>query len=136
MNTHPPLHPLLIVIIGSFMTLIQESSLLMAADADQAALNSVIIQFNGSDVAGVAADTKNKSFKPVFEKELARLSGELAGKPTLEIKHWYTLINGAAVHISQGPDDTVQKLMVALKKLSYVKTVEQDAAVSVNGGIK
>ena len=89
--------------------------------------------FNGAPVGGVAADTKNKDFRPVFEKELVRLGAELPGKPQLKITHWYTIINGAAVEAVNAPADAARPLMDLLKKQPYVKTVELDQKVSAFG---
>ena len=94
-------------------------------------VNGVIVQFNGAKVMGVEANTGNKDFRPFFEKELANLSGDLPGKPELKITQWYTIINGAAVKVTKGPADTAKKLMDALKKQLYVKTVELDQKASV-----
>jgi hypothetical protein len=103
-----------------------------AAMRDDGPVNGVIIQFNGARVMGVEADTNNKDFKAVFEKELAKLSDDLPGKPELKITYWYTVINGAAIHVAKGEAFAVEKLMAALKNLPYVKNVEPDGLVGIN----
>jgi hypothetical protein len=107
-----------------------------SAGDQPAAEKGVILQFNGKKVKGVAANTKEAKFKPIFEKELAKLAAQLPGKPDLKITHWYTLINGGAIHWTKGPADTGKKLMKALKKLPYVKTVEADGNVTGNSGAR
>ena len=104
--------------------------------ADEAAVNAVIVQFNGAKVGGVDANTKNKDFRPVFEKELARLSAELPGKPELKITSWWSdVLNGAAVEVTRGPTDTAEKLMAAFKTQPYVDTVALDHEVSVKSPV-
>jgi hypothetical protein len=96
-------------------------------------INGLIFQFNGKKVNDVEANTKVKEFKPVFEKELKELAAKLPGKPEVKLTHWYTIINGGAVHWSGGDKDTGAKLMEALKKLPYVKSVEFDQPVAPPG---
>jgi hypothetical protein len=95
-----------------------------------------ILQFNGNKVRGVTANTKEAKFKPLFEKELAKLAAQLPGKPDLKLSHWYTVINGCSVRWTKGPADTGNKLMKELKKLPYVKTVEPDAKVKANSSAR
>jgi hypothetical protein len=64
-------------------------------------------------------------------KELAKLAARLPGKPDGKVTHWYTVINGGAVHWTKGLADTGARLMAAPKKLPYVKSVEPDAEVGV-----
>jgi hypothetical protein len=99
--------------------------------AQEKPVNGVTIQFNGKAVGGVESSTKNKDFKPVFEKELAALAEKLPGKPTLKLTHWYTVINGGAIHWEKGEETTGQKLKEALEKLPYIKSVEFDKAVGI-----
>ena len=116
---------LLFAALGAFYL-----GVLPARGADRP-VKGVIIQFNGKKVDGVEASTKEKKFKPVFEKELAKLAAKLPGKPDVKVTHWYTVINGGAVHWTKGPADTGAKVMAALKKLPYVKSVEPDAEVGI-----
>src|SRR5262245_20457099 len=91
--------------------------------------NSLIIQFNGKAVEGVEANTKNKEFRPVFEKELTKLAEKIPGKPELKVTHWYTIINGGAIGWKKGTDETLKKTKEALEKLPYIKSVEYDQLV-------
>ena len=93
----------------------------------------VIVQFTGAKVGDVEANTKNKEFKPVFEKDLKAVAEKLPGKPELKVSHWYTIINGGAVKWSGGDKETAAKLKAALEKLPYVKMVEYDLPVAPPG---
>jgi hypothetical protein len=101
------------------------------AQKDDVVANSLILQFNGKAVEGVEAQTKNTEFRPIFEKELAKLAEKLPGKPAIKISHWYTVINGCAVRWEKGTDETAKKAKEALEKLPYVKSVEYDRKVGI-----
>lgn len=92
------------------------------APADQ--IDSIIVQFTGAKVNGVEANTKNKEFKPVFEKDLKELAEKLPGKPAVKLSDWFTIINGGAIKWTGGDKDTATKFKAALEKLPYVKMVE------------
>ena len=47
------------------------------APADE--INAIIVQFTGGKVGNVEANTKDKAFRPVFEKDLKALVGDLLG---------------------------------------------------------
>jgi hypothetical protein len=101
-----------------------------AGAAEPAAPRIVLVQFNGVEQDGVPANTQNEAFKAVFEKELAAISDALPGKPTLKIRHWWSIINGGAVEVTAGPPESAARLIEALKKKPYVKSAELDQAVS------
>jgi hypothetical protein len=86
----------------------------------------VIIQFNGKEVGGVKADSKEKEFKPVFEKELKAIAEKLPGKPKLTATDFFTIINAAAVKWDKADKGMPEKLKAELEKLPYVKMVEFD----------
>lgn len=105
------------------------TALLLAANPAPTAddvVNGIIVQFNGEKVGDVKADTKDKGFKPVFEKDLKALAEKLPGKPTVKLTDWFTIINGGAIKWTGGDKDTPAKLKAALEKLPYVKMVELD----------
>ena len=105
------------------------TALLIAAPAPAPAeveVNGIIVQFTGGKVGDVKADTKDKGFKPVFEKDLAAIAEKLPGKPAVKLTDWFTIINGGAIKWTGGDKDTAAKLKAALEKLPYVKTVELD----------
>ena len=82
----------------------------------------VIVQFNGKEVDGVPADSKNKDFRKVFEKDLKAAAEKLPGKPEVKLTDMFTIINGAAIKVSDKA--AAEKLKAALEKLPYVKMVE------------
>jgi hypothetical protein len=84
----------------------------------------VIVQFNGEKVGKVAADSKEKEFKAVFEKELKAIADKLPGKVKLEVSSMFTIINAGAVKWTGGDAETEGKLKAALEKLPFVKMVE------------
>lgn len=84
----------------------------------------VIVQFNGEKVGKVPADSKEKGFKEVFEKELKAIADNLPGKVKLEVTTMFTIINGGAVKWTGGDGETEGKLKTALEKLPFVKMVE------------
>lgn len=96
----------------------------------EAAVSRLIIMFNGAAIDGVEANTKNKNFRPVFEKELAKLGDKLPGKPKLKIKYWYGIINGAALQIIGGTAETAGRFKALLEKQPYAKSVEPDGVVT------
>src|SRR5215468_3297644 len=100
--------------------------LLIATTASAAEPVGVIIQFNGKKAGAVEASTKNKAFKPVFEKDLAAIAAKLPGKPKLTVNAWFTIINGGSVRWAKAEKGMPQKLKEALEKLPYVKMVEFD----------
>src|SRR5262245_14166526 len=89
------------VLLGTFLW-----PLSSRAGKDDKPTNSVIVMFNGKAVEGVDATTKNKDFKPVFEKALAGITDKLDGKPELKLTHWYTVINGCAIRCTKGDEKT------------------------------
>jgi hypothetical protein len=115
--------------LTALLSLAALTAVLAAASPQNVSPNTLIIQFNGKAVEGVEANTKNKEFRPVFEKELAKLAEKLPGKPELKITHWYTIINGGAVGWKKGTDETLKKTKEALEKLPYIKSVEYDQLV-------
>lgn len=96
----------------------------------EAAVSRLIVMFNGAAIDGVEANTKNKNFRPVFEKELAKLGDKLPGKPKLKIKYWYGIINGAALQIIGGTAETAEKFKALVEKQPYAKSVEPDGVVT------
>lgn len=108
------------------------TTILLAANPAPAEkeVNGIIIQFNGEKVGDVKADTKDKGFKPVFEKDLKAIAEKLPGKPTATLSHWYTIINGGAIKWTGGDKETADKLKAAIEKLPYVKMVEFDQPVA------
>jgi hypothetical protein len=107
--------------------------LLMVAAAQAADPVGIIVQFNGKKVGDATADTKDKAFKPIFEKDLADIATKLPGKPTLVLKDWYTIINGGSIKWDKAEKETPKKLKEALEKLPYVKVVEFDTPVPPPG---
>jgi opacity protein-like surface antigen len=89
-------------------------------------VTGIIVQFTGTKVNGVEASTKNKEFKPVFEKDLKAVAEKLPGKPDVKLTDWFTIINGGAIKWTGGDKGTAGKLKAALEKLPYVKMVELD----------
>ncbi|MBY0228942.1 MAG: hypothetical protein K2W96_06670 [Gemmataceae bacterium] len=94
----------------------------------------VIIQFNGKKAGGASADTKDKAFKAVFEKDLAAIAAKLPGKPKLSVNAWFTIINGGSVRWEKPAKDLPEKLKAELDKLPYVKMVELDVPTPPPGG--
>jgi hypothetical protein len=89
----------------------------------------VIVQFNGKKVGGVEASTKDKGFKPVFEKDLKAIAAKLPGKPDLTVNGWFTIINGGSVRWGKAEKGVPGRLKAELEKLPYVKVVEFDTPV-------
>lgn len=120
-------------LVGALGAALMLPLLIGATDEPKTPLNArgVILQFNGKAVGGVEAITKNKEFRPVFEKELAKLAADVKGKPALKLTAWFTIINGCAVGWGTAPDATARELVARFRRLPYVKTVELDAVVGV-----
>jgi hypothetical protein len=116
-------------LLGCVVLLLMASPATAADDA-----TGIIVQFTGAKVNGVEASTKNKDFKPVFEKDLRAVAEKLPGKPAVKLTDWFTIINGGAVKWTGGGKDTAEKLKAALEKLPYVKTVELDRPTPPPGG--
>ena len=109
------------------------AAILVFASACAADPVGVIIQFNGKQVGGVKADTKEKDFKAVFEKDVKEIAAKLPGKPKLTVHAWFTIINGGAVKWDKAEKGMPEKLKAALEKLPYVKTVEFDVPIPPPG---
>jgi hypothetical protein len=86
----------------------------------------IILQFNGKAVGDAKASTKDKAFKPLFEKDLQAIAEKLPGKPKLTIKAWFAIINGGAIQWEKLEKGSAEKLKAELEKLPYVKHVEFD----------
>ena len=111
---------ILVRILGSVAAVL----LAAAAFADKPV--GVIVQFNGKQAGGAKADTKDKDFKAVFEKDVRDIAAMLPGKPKLTVHAWFTIINGGAVKWDKAEKGMPEKLKAQLEKLPYVKMVEFD----------
>ncbi len=100
--------------------------LFLSATALAAEPTGVIVQFNGKKAGDAKADTKDKAFKPVFEKDLKAIAARLPGKPDLKLTGWFTIINGGAISWGKVEKGVAEKLKSELEKLPYVKMVELD----------
>jgi hypothetical protein len=119
-------------ILGGMAAVIAAGWAALPAVSQEKTVPGLILQFNGKSVGEVEAKTKNKAFRPVFEKELAKLAAKLDGKPDLKISHWYTIINGCAIRWTKGDDRTAAQTKAALEKLPYVKSVEFDQVIKID----
>jgi hypothetical protein len=105
--------------------------LILAAGISRAAEpTGIIVQFNGKQAGAAKADTRDKEFKPVFEKDLKDIAARLPGKPELTVSSWFTIINGGAVKWAKAEKEMPEKLKAELEKLPYVKMVEYDLPVA------